>query len=134
MTIEMVAYGAGCTWWDDKVNVSTTPSGLPCCPHCGGVLFEMEGDAFTEGARTYEHPDVENYYEFLMWMRGKCYPTMCVAITEWHKHVIERLNQWKVEALEVLKAWEKAYEAAGSPGVLGLRKPEAMLKWVEEHR
>ena len=35
-------YGVVCTWRGPIQNVGVRDNGLPCCPHCGGVLFEME--------------------------------------------------------------------------------------------
>jgi hypothetical protein len=43
----VTVYGVNCTWYDDKANAATTGTGrtghgLPCCPHCGGMLFEID--------------------------------------------------------------------------------------------
>jgi len=40
---------------------------------------------------------------------------------------LERLRQWKAEAMEVLGQWEQVWEAAGQPGPLGGSKAEAVL-------
>ena len=39
-----IAYGVGCTWWDSIHKVATKSGGLPCCPSCGGLLFEVPSD------------------------------------------------------------------------------------------
>ena len=45
MKDQRVVYGANCTWWDTIDKISKTASGLPCCPRCGSVLFEIENEA-----------------------------------------------------------------------------------------
>src|SRR5690606_31561522 len=92
-------YGAVCTWWDsiDKAgqlvtdparvtrgNGSTTTiraSTLPCCPHCRGVLFQVDSEAawwsvINEHARRTGDAD---YPEFIRWLRGRCFPDMRTA-------------------------------------------------------
>ena len=38
------------------------------------------------------------------------------------------LRAWKAEAMEVLAGWEKVWEAAGQPGLLGHLKSTAVRK------
>lgn len=42
-------YGARCTWFGSIHEVGKTPElnghSLPCCPLCGGVLFELKSEA-----------------------------------------------------------------------------------------
>lgn len=71
----VIAYGALCVWWDDKALVGAKPSGLPCCPVCGGVLFEVEEDDWFRDAATYEQNGHPGYLDFLTWLRGKCFRT-----------------------------------------------------------
>lgn len=79
-----IVYGI-CAWWDSIGKASSKPSGLPCCPHCGSVLFELESeivwwanvDAYVE--RT---GDTE-YRALIEWMRGKCFPNVDVARLEY---------------------------------------------------
>ena len=73
-----IVYGARCLWWDSIDKVSHVGSSrLPCCPHCGSVLFECPTlDDFMKGAAEYEqqgHPDYQNQ---LKWMRGRCFRTL----------------------------------------------------------
>jgi hypothetical protein len=73
-----IAYGAQCSWWDsiDKVGHTDRMSGphtLPCCPKCGGMLFEVDSiqqwwtqvDQYDKGH--------SGYREFVEWLRGKCF-------------------------------------------------------------
>lgn len=75
-----IAYGANCSWWGPIADVGTKPSGLPCCPVCGGMLFEVaSSDEWWSGARRYEadgHPD---YVAFLEWLQGRHFPSLDVA-------------------------------------------------------
>jgi len=68
-----ITYGACCTWWNSIQKTSSQSSGLPCCPHCGGVLFETENeDEFWRGALEYEKTE-PGYTVMLRWMRGRCF-------------------------------------------------------------
>jgi hypothetical protein len=83
---DVIAYGALCTWWDDKTKVATKgPLQLPCCPFCSGVLFEIEEDEWMAGARSWLPPDDSpfagiDYPTFLVWCRGKCFPSHEAAV------------------------------------------------------
>lgn len=68
-----VVYGAVCTWWDTIDKVSTTQSGLPCCPHCGGVLYQMESEEEmrSQNARISKRFGID-YQAAMDWCRDKC--------------------------------------------------------------
>lgn len=69
-----IVYGATCAWWDSIDKVSKTPGGLPCCPHCGGVLFEMPTEeAWWRSVDTHERNGHPGYRWFITWLRGKCF-------------------------------------------------------------
>jgi hypothetical protein len=71
-----IVYGARCVWWDSITKAATTPSGLPCCPHCGGVLFETASEeAWWEAVDKHEAQGALGYHKFVEWSRGKCFPT-----------------------------------------------------------
>lgn len=75
-----VVYGANCMWWDSISKVATTRNGLPCCPFCGGVLFEVDNEGtFLIGAAQHEAAGNPGYVQFVKWLRGKCYPSMDTA-------------------------------------------------------
>ena len=76
MTDLRVVYGATCAWWDTIDKIATTDSGLPCCPHCKGVLFEMDNEEeWWKGVNKYEKAGHPNYRVMIRWLRGKCFPT-----------------------------------------------------------
>lgn len=83
-----IVYGATCTWWDSILKVGSRSMNvyldsraavgvsIPCCPLCGGMLFEMPNeDAFLKGAIEHEAKGHPGYVQFVRWARGKCYPS-----------------------------------------------------------
>lgn len=96
-----IVYGARCTWWDSIASVSTNTSGLPCCPHCGSVLFEVESELvwFTNiEAHVARSGDVD-YRAFIEWLRGKCFPNHAVARLEFRIHEFFRAKKQRGELL-----------------------------------
>lgn len=82
-----VVYGARCSWWDTIDRTATTPSGLPCCPHCGGVLLEAPSlSDWWASVDAHEELDHPGYRTFIEWARGRCFPTIGVAQLEHDKH------------------------------------------------
>jgi hypothetical protein len=75
-----IVCGATCSWWDDICEVGiSTGHALPCCPHCGGVLYEYPTmETFMSGAIIYDnkHP---GYLNVLHWTRGRCFPSFEAA-------------------------------------------------------
>jgi hypothetical protein len=67
-----VAYGARCTWWGLIREVGHNGN-LPACPHCGGMLFEVENEGeWWKGVR--QHAKKEPGYEqMIKWAHGKCF-------------------------------------------------------------
>lgn len=66
-------YGANCSWHGPIQKAHTNLAGLPCCPHCSSVLFEMESKAkWDERVVAFDetHP---GYKEFREWMDAKSY-------------------------------------------------------------
>jgi hypothetical protein len=43
---------------------------------------------------------------------------------------VARLGQWKADAIEVLEAWERVWEAAGRPGPLAASKADNVAEYV----
>lgn len=97
-----IVYGARCVWWDSIGQARTTPSGLPCCPHCGSVLFEVESEPvwWTNVDAYAERTGDADYRAFMVWLRGKCFPSIDVARLE-----------FKLDALV-----KKFAEPRGEPG------------------
>lgn len=77
---ERVVYGARCTWWGLISEASAKPSGLPCCPHCGGVLFEVPSETeWWAGVDQAERDGRAGYRAFIEWLRGRCCATFDIA-------------------------------------------------------
>lgn len=100
-----IVYGAGCTWWDSIDKVKTTPSGLPCCPKCGGVLLEVENEeVWWSGAEDYERESVPGYKTFLVWSRGRCFRTFPESWAAYGLTAYRKAWQVVVDSLPMLAA------------------------------
>lgn len=72
-----IVYGALCIWWDSIHKATRNAVGLPCCPHCSGVLMEVP-DEKTWWDPIKEHAKKENkpeYVDLWKWMQGRCFKT-----------------------------------------------------------
>lgn len=75
-----IVYGVRCAWWDSIDKAGTNSSGLPCCPHCSRVLFEMPTEAdWWAGVDRYTAANEPDYRRFIEWLRGKCFPNHTAA-------------------------------------------------------
>jgi len=74
MRENLIVYGARCTWWDSIEKVSHTDGGLPCCPHCKGVLFQQEESGWWTNVEHHERDGHPGYANMIRWARGSCFP------------------------------------------------------------
>ena len=76
-----IVYGANCVWWNSIYKAGIKQgSGLPCCPYCGGMLFETNSiDEYMKCVDEYERAGHPGYRDLLLWMRGKCFRNMADA-------------------------------------------------------
>jgi hypothetical protein len=88
---ERIVYGATCVWWDSIDKVGRKESAdrvfgpLPCCPFCGGVLFELDNEAqWFAQVDAYEAKGHPGYRKFIEWQRGKCFPTHAAAFAAYN--------------------------------------------------
>lgn len=76
-------------WWDsiDKAGSRDgTTTGLPCCPRCGGVLFEVPNEKeWWAGVDQHQKNGNPGYRAFIEWLRGKCFADMETAKNEYAK-------------------------------------------------
>lgn len=133
-TEPLIAYGARCSWWDAKENAGTRESGykgvpgLPCCPHCGGVLFEIEERTWNIGVETREAfkwaAERDDYPELVAWSRGRCYPEPDAMLAGWEEHLLLDGIRAAADALEVIYA-DDELEPVGRPAcpVHGVPEP-----------
>lgn len=74
MEDKRVVCGAKCTWWDsiDKVK-KDKQSGLPVCPYCGNVLFEVSSiEKWNEAVDRYvQSTGFTDYSAYTEWNRGR---------------------------------------------------------------
>jgi len=77
-----IVCGARCVWWDGiGKTVLRGPHHVPCCPHCGGVLFEYADEAtWWAGIMAYELDGHSGYAKFIEWLRGQCFATHASAV------------------------------------------------------
>lgn len=86
-----VVCGVGCTWWDNIQKVAPIPGmrgshgkPLPGCPHCHGVLFQFDDmDHWMRRCKEFEDAGHHGYVEFITWLRGQCFSSMQLALSEY---------------------------------------------------
>lgn len=97
-------YSANCAWHGRIADIGMTeptppttvtiggrqvqipPTRLPCCPHCGSMLFEMPSEEmWWKGAEKHEQKGHTNYVNFLKWVREqpRCWPDIRSAGVEY---------------------------------------------------
>ncbi len=75
--LPLIVYGARCLWWDNIEGAALrSDNGLPCCPHCGSVLFQVEEATWWERVDGIDRETVPGYRKLVEWVRGKCFPSM----------------------------------------------------------
>jgi len=88
---EQIWYGL-CTYWTDDWDALTpTPEnkGIPSCPECGSVGFQMTVQEWNEGIKTYEADDNPGYGAFINELKGKCHgKTTLLQLWEQKKGVL----------------------------------------------
>lgn len=82
-----LVYGAACNWFDSLDQASTKATWLPCCPHCGGVLFVIDASEWWENVDRHEAKSEPGYRAKIEWMRGQCFKTMTEADAAYAAHL-----------------------------------------------
>lgn len=106
MKDDRIVYGALCSYVGDIKTVSKGDHGLPGCPHCKGVLFEMTTkqhwnaiDEFEAGSRDgVRHPGYRKMMEWAM-NRTPCFAgfnQMAEAYTK-ETGIVVPLGGWKTQ-------------------------------------
>lgn len=71
-----IAYGSRCVWWDNIQKTGKGFQGLPCCPHCKGLLFEVPSmEQWQRGIDEYDKHN-PGYKDLMKWLQGKCFKTI----------------------------------------------------------
>lgn len=85
MKDERIVYGAMCMWWDSIEKAAQLKNGLPCCPHCRGVLYEVASEeVWMDGVKKHAISK-PGYVEFIQWMRGRCFASPQAAIAQYEE-------------------------------------------------
>lgn len=92
---QWVVYAVKCSWWDFFDKVSKKSSGLPCCPHCGSVLFLIEEGDWNRGVKEHEAKGHPGYGDMISWTRGKCFG----SLSELERDYKESLSELYKESL-----------------------------------
>jgi hypothetical protein len=95
-----LVYGATCFWWGLIGEVSTTPvagsaikGGLPCCPHCRGMLYELDTEAEWWLGVDAQEAKEPGYRKFIEWTRGRHFRTVAQARAKYEEHLNEQMLQ-----------------------------------------
>jgi hypothetical protein len=83
----MIFYGAHCTRWEmpEKAGRRGEPT-IPCCPHCNGVLFQIESEVhWIADALRHENNGHPDYASILRWGRGQCFPNAAILARHFRK-------------------------------------------------
>ena len=85
MSDDRYVYGARCAWFGPISAVGHLPGGLPCCPYCKSVLFEMPESQWWEGVDRHEkvHP---GYRAMIEWAADKHFASFKEMQTAYDKH------------------------------------------------
>jgi hypothetical protein len=76
----MIWYGFCTFWTDDWGQLSRTEhegngsivGGIPCCPDCGSVGYQIEDDEWWEGVQIVEKAE-PGYYKFIRGLKDTCH-------------------------------------------------------------
>lgn len=81
---DRIVYGVRCFWWEGIENVSSR-GGLPCCPHCKGMLFEMASPKeWWDGVEKFETSGHPGYRAFVEWSKGKHFANIAAAVAAYN--------------------------------------------------
>ena len=64
-----------CTYWtDDWDAVAATSEGIPCCPQCSNVGFQISRDEWWRAVDKYEKSGHPGYRSLIEWGKEQCFP------------------------------------------------------------
>jgi hypothetical protein len=77
---EEIWYGFCTFWTDDWGQLSATPvpegaaiqAGIPCCPECGSVGYQIDADEWWEGVQKMEEAS-PGYFKFIKGLKNVCH-------------------------------------------------------------
>lgn len=79
-----IFYGL-CTFWTDDWEAlrARTRGSTPCCPYCGAVGFEINGDEWWRQIHQHERNGHPGYAAMVEWGKGRCFPTYTALEAAW---------------------------------------------------
>lgn len=88
-THKLHVYGATCAWHGPIEQTGRIGPGIPCCPHCRGVLLQIDESKWLSGAERHETENFPRYREFLDWINAqpRCYENADEAEAAWRLDV-----------------------------------------------
>ncbi len=100
----LIVYGVRCTWWGNIEEAGKLSNGIPCCPQCGSVLFQIDKKEWHDGISKVEK-EKPGYKDFVQWLHDckMCFPSYDNAkkayelrkqITETEKKLKEEISRW----------------------------------------
>jgi hypothetical protein len=82
-TRTMIWYGLCTFWTEDWPLLARTAHGIPCCPHCGAVGFQINADDWWAGVERYESEGNPGYRAFLEDLRNTCHGKSTTVLSLW---------------------------------------------------
>lgn len=68
-----VFYGLCTFWTDDWASLGRTREGIPCCPYCGAVGFEMDRKEWLRQIAAHEAKGNPDYLAMMRWAKDRCF-------------------------------------------------------------
>lgn len=96
MADDRIVYGVNCQWWDGIEKVGSR-GGLPCCPICRSMLFEMSIAEWWAGVEAHQARGATGYRAFVEWRKGKHFATAEEAVAVYQQKPGRTVNMgWEL--------------------------------------
>ena len=91
-TIVWLWYSAQCSYWTDDFDdldktesVDKAVGGIPCCPHCGMVGYQIELGDWNDGLAHYDREE-PGYQDFIIELKKTCRGMGVSTTALWEDH------------------------------------------------
>ena len=89
---EWIWYSTMCSYWTDDFDKLSSISGIPCCPHCRCVGFQVELGIWYEGIKKYDLKD-PGYQDFMSGLKNVCRGSGVTVSDLWKDHKKHKLGE-----------------------------------------